>query len=423
MTSPMLTALLFTTILHAESVNNAAELHARLRAAGARGKSEALAAFPEELKKNFVLMRESRSRQKGTPLLPRAMHFTKSADFVVTSSGHQRADDFAADDLETMELDRESGQWRFATITLTPEGPKEPAYNGRSCIACHGDTPRPIWGSYPAWPGAYGEQDDKMGPAEYAQFLEFTTLARSHEAYRHLDLNKTDWGFYLSGSTYGYPNAVFGDRLGTRHAGALFTRLSSSPRYPRLRHALVATIFDCRDPRLENAILSEYEKAMREDQKFAEKWRDKTPVYASIRVLRLMGLDPYADMRLDRLPRLFDPAFDEQDALYWGVGGDYLSDLLSFLVFHKLWQEDGVLQAQFESARAQIEKTKYLSFDSTNELLDSLDKPETSSDYYHSISPHTRAGAFKPLRDPNAKGEICAHLAAKALGELALSSR
>ena len=64
-------------------------------------------------------------------------------------SGHGLADDPQANEIEIIQVDKNSTRWQFLTMRLTEQGFAAPVDVTESCSACHGATPRPIWGSYP----------------------------------------------------------------------------------------------------------------------------------------------------------------------------------------------------------------------------------------------------------------------------------
>ena len=86
-------------------------------------------------------------------------------------SGHALSQDPQANDIEIIQVNETTQSWQFFTMTLTDRGFSAPVDVPHSCAACHGTTPRPIWGPYPKWPDAYqgslGHKGvDRMAPQE-----------------------------------------------------------------------------------------------------------------------------------------------------------------------------------------------------------------------------------------------------------------
>jgi hypothetical protein len=399
------------------SPSTIAELFSRLEAAGAKTKAEVLAALPPEMKRNYVLIRDSQSRQQGTPDLPRVLHFSKSADLIASSSGHVPADDFAANDLEVMELDRASGTWRMAMIHFDGQKLSPPAYNPRICLACHGDQPRPLWGEYANWPTAYGGDPkngvETMGASERGDFLKFLETAKTHEGYRHLELAVTDRSYELPGSVYAYPNTVLTARLGARVAEAIFTRLSRAPGYPKLRLALLGAShrFCPQNAALDARVDELYKARLAADPDFSRRWASHEASLSVTKVLRLLGSDPYADFRLDHLPHLFDPNRPEESVLEWNTGGDTLFSLVAFLVLRDAWQTDPKVRELFALRGPEIERLSGL-LSSSNERLLALDAHATSADYIDSLFPYVENRVFgAALGAPNHENLACSYFA------------
>lgn len=382
-------AILSPKALATEST--AAALFQRLLDAGARTKAEVLAALPGEMKRNFVLVKDSRSRQRGTPELPRVIHFSKSADLMVSSSGHNADEDAAANDLEVMELNRATGAWRMATIHFEDGKISPPEYNRRNCLACHGENPRPIWGDYGNWPTVYGGMNglETMAGEESAQYREFTDFAKVTDGYRHLEIPPGP-AFRLTGTTFELPNSTLTARIGARQAEAVFARMRSSPAYPELRLALLASSRRfCR----ENAAITErlsalYRQRLASDPAFTAKWEKKPAELAITKVFRLLGVDTYADLRLDRLPRVPDPQGTEESATQWNAGVDRLLSLVDFLVLKDVARTDSRLRALFPNALAHDEA--FLGSDD----LGRLDQAPTRDAYFLSLFPHVEDQLF-----------------------------
>lgn len=382
-------------------------LYQQLIKANPQTREQVLQALPQEMKDNFVLIRDSRSRQRGTPELPRVIHFSKSADLVVSSSGHSAQEDRAANDLEVMEFDRANARWRFATISFGG-GVQPPKYNLRMCIGCHGDNPRPIWGPYHSWNDSYGgdeSQVDKMLPNELIQFRAFASKAKTHEAYKHLNLVETDEGFILPNTTYGLPNTVLTARLGVRHAQILFERIKRAPLYPQLRGLLLHQIRSCRDQSVVNEIEVLYKNRIANDPNFAAAWNQLPALRSTTQALRLLDLDTSSDLRVETFPRAgYD---DEASLLYWNAGTDYIGSLLGFLILHELENEKPEIAAQFVSVKETIERIWKTAFESSNEDLMKIDQSGVRGAYLQTLFPYAFQSVMTPVENEKGADVIC----------------
>ena len=237
---------------------DADKLHRYLMSNGITTKRELLASLPDQFNKRVVLMSDSKSRHKGTRELPRVIHWSPGARFIMAHSGHSISHDPHANDIEMIQVNEAAGEWQFFTMTLTEHGFAAPVDVTTECAACHGTTPRPIWGPYPKWPDAYQgslghDGVDRMTPEERLDFGAFVQDTRDDEAYSHLDISLAADRYGLR-IQYGLPNTHFGTRLGTRHASVVFNRLRRSPDYTRHAYRLLRLSRNSRcqrDPRVD----------------------------------------------------------------------------------------------------------------------------------------------------------------------------
>ena len=140
--------------------------------------------FPD-LRENYVLLRNSRSRQKATNRHPRVITASKDAKFALAFNGSSKEDGFNELEMYEFSLDEadssspsdypRSESFKFQRIIFTSddgqsssEFPIVKPVNEKLCRACHGgikesDGPtlsiRPNWESYNLWEGTYFETD------------------------------------------------------------------------------------------------------------------------------------------------------------------------------------------------------------------------------------------------------------------------
>src|SRR5262249_28814271 len=138
---------------------------------------ELLPLLPRDLRSNFTFVHHSDSphgeRMGGrapaiTPGHPRAVLFGADARVVLAFNGDPRRAGY--DVVEIIHFDDEKAAFVMTRFVLPAAVAREPALgeaardNGRAnppeCLHCHGSDPRPLFESYPLWPGFYGSVRD-----------------------------------------------------------------------------------------------------------------------------------------------------------------------------------------------------------------------------------------------------------------------
>jgi len=155
--------------------------------------SELVPLLPPELRENFTFVYESRSpfRSGISPEYPRVILFTNDARLVLTFIGDERQPGY--DLLETMSFDYESAKFELHAYMLPAAERRawRPSPQEAQCSRCHGADARPIFDSYPLWPGYYGSvQDtfphDRIGQKEAKNFAAFQANAAKTGVYKDL---------------------------------------------------------------------------------------------------------------------------------------------------------------------------------------------------------------------------------------------
>jgi cytochrome c553 len=155
--------------------------------------SELIPLLPRELRENFTFVYESRSpfRSGISPQFPRVILFTNDARLVLTFIGDERQAGF--DLLETMSFDYETAKFELHAYLLPAAERRSwrPSAEDAKCSRCHGADARPIFDSYPLWPGYYGSvQDtfphDRIGQKEAKNYAAFSAGAAKTGVYKDL---------------------------------------------------------------------------------------------------------------------------------------------------------------------------------------------------------------------------------------------
>jgi hypothetical protein len=150
---------------------------------------ETLAVLPENVRRSFVLMRDSRSLQQASPDHPRAILFGDDGRFVLTFNGEPNQSGYNT--LEIYQVNEQTSKFEFYRL----EYPLVRGENGRvatplknpaQCLKCHGQDPKPLWSSYPIWPGAYGQRDDLLSTVEKEPYARFRLNLPNHARYSKL---------------------------------------------------------------------------------------------------------------------------------------------------------------------------------------------------------------------------------------------
>jgi hypothetical protein len=149
--------------------------------------------LPDELRSNFTFVYDSRSpfRDSISADYPRVILFTKDGRFVLTFTGDTQKP--GADLLESISFDPESARFTLRAYLL-PAAERtgwRPSAEAANCASCHGADPRPIFDSYPLWPGFYGSQQDtfprdRLGAKEYRDYRKFLAGPAKSGVYRGL---------------------------------------------------------------------------------------------------------------------------------------------------------------------------------------------------------------------------------------------
>ncbi len=224
-----------------------------------RSIEDLLPLLPEDLRSRYVLMFRSRSLHGSTFAHPRAILFDPEARLVISFNGNPGQAGFTA--LETMEFDGADKSFKFREIVFPVDADRKASVhisqpNPEPCLKCHGEPPRPIWDTHPAWPGAYGERyDASLTASESAGLREFLREQPSHPRYRYLlavdrfanlETFRPSARTRYEGDERLPPNGEFGAALGRLNFEAIVHLLESRPEFDSYKYLLLAALgTDC----------------------------------------------------------------------------------------------------------------------------------------------------------------------------------
>jgi hypothetical protein len=229
--------------------------------------AELVPLLPEELRRNFTFVYDSRSpfRAAITPQRPRVILFTDDARLVLTFIGDEQQP--GADLLETMSFDDEQAKF-VLNAYLLPAGERRawrPSAAEAKCERCHGADPRPIYDSYPLWPGYYGSvldtfPRDRLGEKERRNFAEFIQFAARTGVYKDLIYPEgtpvspfldprlfKDNTIELDADLLAYlPNARLGIALTALNRQRIYRKLAAGPGFAANEKKMLALLLECR---------------------------------------------------------------------------------------------------------------------------------------------------------------------------------
>jgi hypothetical protein len=152
-----------------------------------------LDALPPQLKRQPVLIYDSRSLQEASLVRPRVVAYQSEPPLVVAVAGARELR--GGDDVELIGFAGE--RFEFARVRFAgaaPQFERDPAL----CQECHGRALRPNWDSYPFWPGVYGSSRETYSTAERAALLDFLAGPARDGRYRQFDLTALQQGGFAA---------------------------------------------------------------------------------------------------------------------------------------------------------------------------------------------------------------------------------
>jgi hypothetical protein len=222
--------------------------------------------LPRALRANFTLVYDSRSPFKDqiTPAQPRVILFTDDGRFLLTFIGDPKAP--GHDLVETMSFDDDTAQFKLNAYVL-PAAQRAgwaPSAEAANCAGCHGADPRPIYDSYPLWPGFYGSVldtffRDRIGRTELKKYRAFLAGTAKAGVYRSLV-------FRLGSPTSPYldpklvrrhsvevdpkafpflPNTRLGMALTELNRARIYRKLAAGPSFAAHEKDILAELLEC----------------------------------------------------------------------------------------------------------------------------------------------------------------------------------
>jgi hypothetical protein len=244
---------------------------------------ELIPLLPAELRKNFTFVYDSRSPFHGSisPDYPRVILFTNDARLVLTFTGDEQKP--GSDLLEILSFDDRTARFepKSYLLPIAQRRNEQLASEATNCARCHGSDPRPIFDSYPLWPGFYGSVFDTFprGAEEARLYRHFLATSGRTGVYRDLifpegspvspyldprNLGKGTLNIDYRTMTF-LPNARLGMALTELNRKRIYRKLSSGANFAAKEKQLLAELLECKgvagpDLEAERLIQSELER-------------------------------------------------------------------------------------------------------------------------------------------------------------------
>lgn len=218
---------------------------------------ELLPALPPPMRYRYTLVFASRSLQQASYSDPRVVLYGTDARLVLTFNGQPTQRGYAV--LEALEFGPDK-RFRLHEIRFPSPGSRDGVFfsapDPATCQTCHGQPARPVWDSWPVWPGVYGQRyDTPLSSSERAGLDRFLASQPSHARYRHLlgVQRFADPQTFHANSTQRYagaqqepPNAEFSALLAGLLAESLVREMREQPQFAQFQYALLgAAGTDC----------------------------------------------------------------------------------------------------------------------------------------------------------------------------------
>ena len=230
-----------------------ASLQELIRTHDIRSVDELIAALPEDLRTHYALVFASRSLQGASFAAPRVIAYGPEANFVLTFNGDSGQRGFQT--VESMEFDADKKEFQFRELEFAPQTTAVVSpVNPKKCAGCHGVPAKPVWDTYPVWPGAYGERyGERLSPEERKGLAAFLKRQPGDPRYKHLlqverlsnpeTFHPTARTFY-SAAAPEPPNAELSLYLSRLEFQSVAHNLARQPAFPTYQYALLGVADD-----------------------------------------------------------------------------------------------------------------------------------------------------------------------------------
>ncbi len=151
--------------------------------------------------------------------------------------------------LEIIQYRKDQRAFEFRTIDFQEDG--SPAVfsekNPVLCLTCHRKDPRPNWEHYSIWPGAYGEEDDRLISREEREGIQhLVAIQKTHPRLAPLinleESYRVPSGDYNRERTQFMHNSQFNGRIARWNFHRVARIMQATPHYDKYKYAIVGLI-------------------------------------------------------------------------------------------------------------------------------------------------------------------------------------
>jgi hypothetical protein len=209
-----------------------------------------IAALPEKIRKNYVIIYDSRSLQSASFQKPRVIIRSPLSDVMLTFTDPQGSTNKHDSNVELMYWDQKEKAFKLQEITFGKQGYNLSEVNPQACLKCHGDDPRPNWEPYSTWPGVYGGDAEfrfggELVKGERKYLDKFVSKAPQHPLYKHLiglkENFKIEKSFTGGEEAKGLMSYKFTETLTKLNFQKIVRMMQANPNYEKFKYATLYT--------------------------------------------------------------------------------------------------------------------------------------------------------------------------------------
>jgi hypothetical protein len=207
---------------------------------------EFVSSLPEAMKKNYVLVYESKSLQSADYQKPRVIMRSPLSEVMITFTDPGERNNKHDQNIELMFWDKKEKAFKMKEITFGQGTYQISETNPSKCISCHGADPRPNWEPYSTWPGVYGGDADffvgnELVKGERKNLEKFIKKNSNHPLYKNLHDLKANFKIGISPKgqkeAIGLSNYKFTESLTKLNFQRIVAQMKSNPEYEYFKYA------------------------------------------------------------------------------------------------------------------------------------------------------------------------------------------
>lgn len=207
---------------------------------------EFISSLPEEMKKNYVLIYESKSLQSAQFQKPRVILRSPLSEVMITFTDPEGSSNQHDQNVELMYWDKTERAFKMKEITFDKGTYKVSETNPSKCLECHGSDPRPNWEPYSTWAGVYGGDAEfrfggELVPGERKQIDQFIKSAAGHPLYKNLanlkENFKVEPSFTGGEEAKGLMSYKFTESLTKLNFQRIVRQMKANPEYEKFKFA------------------------------------------------------------------------------------------------------------------------------------------------------------------------------------------